>query len=103
ETDPTILPLDGSTISAAATFKTIKSKIDDYFTRCRLAAFDPRAIGALNREEKEYLVFAAKDLNLASNEIAAFPLSQIAPAKPLSLKEGVNPAWAGAMLRFETE
>jgi len=102
ESDPSILPLDGSTATAADTFKAIKSKVDDYFTRCRLAAFDPRAVTALNREEKEYLVFAAKDLNLTSSDIAGFPLAQVAPGKPLSLKEGINPAWADAMQRFET-
>jgi hypothetical protein len=103
EADSTILPLGGSTTSAAAAFKAIKPKIDDYFTRCLLAAFDPRALNALNREEKEYLVFAAKDLTLASAEIASFPLARVAPAKPLPLKESLNPAWAGAMATFETE
>jgi hypothetical protein len=103
ETDSTILPLDGSTPAAAAAFKAIKPKIDDYFTRCRLAAFDPRALNALNREEKEYAVFAGKDLSLASTEIAGFPLAQVGPAKPLPLSEGVNPAWADAMSKFATE
>ena len=103
ETDASILPLGETTLNAAATFKVIRPKIDDYFTRCRLAAFDPRAVGALNREEKEYLLFAAKDLNLSSNEISSFPLAQIAAAKPLPLTEGLNPAWAAAMERFQSE
>src|SRR5437660_1583649 len=75
ETDSTIFPLDGSTETAATAFKAVKNKIEDYFTRCRLAAFDPRAVSALNREEKEYLTFAAKDLTLASAEMASFPLA----------------------------
>lgn len=103
ETDPEILPLDGSTVLAAATLKAVKAKVDDYFTRCRLAAFDPRAVGALNREEKEYLVFAGKDLTLSSSEIAGFPLAQVAPNKPLSLAEGLNPAWADAVGRFQAQ
>jgi hypothetical protein len=102
ETDSTILPLDGSTETAAPAFKTVKNKIDDYFTRCRLAAFDPRAIAALNREEKEYLALAAKDLTLTSSEIAGFPLAQVAAGKALPLQEGINPAWADAMAKFET-
>jgi hypothetical protein len=102
ETDSTILPLDGSTETGAAAFKAVKSKIDDYFTRCRLAAFDPRAIVALNREEKEYLAFAAKDLTLTSAEIAGFPLAQVAAGKALPLQEGINPAWADAMAKFQT-
>ena len=103
ESDPSILPLNGSTTTAAATFKAVKAKIDDYFTRCRLATFDPRAVNALNREEKEYLVFAGKDLTLSSNEIASFPLAQVAPDKPLPLKEGINPAWSAVIAKFETE
>src|SRR4051794_29547674 len=103
EGDTAILPLDGSTTAAAATFKALKSKVDDYFTRCRLAAFDPRAVSALNREEKEYLTFAAKDLTLNSVEIAGFPLATIAAGKALPLKEGINPAWSSLMAKFETE
>jgi hypothetical protein len=102
ETDSTIFPLDGSTETAASAFKAVKNKIEDYFTRCRLAAFDPRAIAALNREEKEYLTFAAKDLTLTSAEIAGFPLAQVAAGKALPLQEGINPAWADAMAKFET-
>ena len=102
ETDKAILPLDGSTSAAAAAFGAVKAKIDDYFTRCRLAAFDPRAIIALNREEKEYLVFAGKDLTLSSAEIAGFPLAQVAADKPLPLGEGVNPAWAERLAAFQT-
>ena len=102
ETDSTILPLDGSTETAASAFRAVKNKIEDYFTRCRLAAFDPRAVAALNREEKEYLAFAAKDLTLSSAEIAGFPLAQVAAGKALPLQEGINPAWADAMAKFET-
>ena len=62
EGDKDILPLGEATAAAAAAVKAVKAKVDDFFTRCRLAAFDPRAIAALNREEKEYLALAAKDL-----------------------------------------
>ncbi len=97
ESDATILPLGEGTTAAASSVKAVKSKVEDYFTRCRLAAFDPRAIAALNREEKDYLAFSAKDLTLTSAEIAAFPLARIEPGRALPLAEGINPAWAGAM------
>jgi len=77
--------------------------VEDYFARCRLAQYDPRALNTLNREEKDYVALSAKDLTEASAEVAAFPLAQVAPGKPLPLKEGVNPAWAGLMAKFETE
>ncbi len=103
EGDSSILPLGPSTEAAAAAFKTLKAKVDDYFTRCRLAAFDPRAANTLNPEEKDYLLFAAKDLRPDSSEIALFPLAQVGAGRPLPLKEGLNPAWAGAMAKLETE
>ncbi|HLH52881.1 MAG TPA: hypothetical protein VKY92_04625, partial [Verrucomicrobiae bacterium] len=103
EIDPSVLPLGTSTLSAAAALQAIRPKVEDYFTRCKLAEFDPRAVNALNREEKEYLVFTGKDLTLASAEISGFPLAQVAPAKPLPLNEGINPAWRAAMGRFQAE
>ncbi len=101
EVDPDILPLNGSTGAAADTLKAVKAKVDDYFTRCRLAAFDPRAVNALNREEKEYLVFAGRDLTLAAPEIASLPLAHVAAGKPLPLTDGINPGWSGAIARFK--
>lgn len=97
EGDPTILPLGEATAAASAAVKKIKTKVDDYFARCRLAAFDARAVVALNREEKEYLAFAAKDLTITAAEIASLPLARVEANQPLPLKEGVNPAWADAL------
>lgn len=101
EGDKNILPIGDATAGAAAAVKAIKAKVDDFFTRCRLAEFDPRAITALNRQEAEYLAFSAKDLTLNAPEIASFPLAQIAPGKTLPLAEGVNPAWAGALAALQ--
>jgi hypothetical protein len=103
ETDPAILPLGPATLTAATSFQAVRPKIDDYFTRCKLAAFDPRAVNALNRDEKEYLLFTGKDLTLRSNEISSFPLAHVAAAKPLPLTEGLNPAWTAALERFEAD
>jgi hypothetical protein len=103
ETDAAVLFLGASTATAAATFGTLRAKVNDYFTRCRLAAFDPRAANALNPEEKDYLGFTAKDLRADSGEIALFPLAQIGAGKPLPLHEGLNPSWAGAVGKLESE
>ena len=37
-----ILPAGEATGAASAAVKAVKAKVDDYFGRCRLAAFDPR-------------------------------------------------------------
>jgi hypothetical protein len=102
EGDQTILPLGEATAAASAAVNAVKVKVNDFFARCRLAAFDARAIAALNRDEKDYFALAAKDLTLASAEIAGLPLAQIAAGKDLPLAEGVNPAWAGALAALQT-
>jgi hypothetical protein len=100
ESDSTILFLGEATVSAAGALRAVKAKVDDYFGRCRLAAFDPRALTALNREEKEYLLLVAKDLTISAQEISGFPLATIAAGKPLPLSSSVNPAWAAAVETF---
>lgn len=92
-----ILPAGEATAAVAAAVRAIKTKVDDYFGRCRLAAYDPRALALLNRQEQEYLVIAAKDMSITVAEIAGFPLAQVGAGKPLPLKTGINPAHAAAV------
>lgn len=93
----TILPLGESTPSAVAAFHAIRSKVDDYFGRCRLAAFDPRTVALLNRKEEDYLAAVSQDMHIAADEVASFPLARVNAAQPLPLNEGINPAWAEAL------
>ncbi|OQB93919.1 MAG: hypothetical protein BWX84_00362 [Verrucomicrobia bacterium ADurb.Bin118] len=99
----TILPAGEATAAAAAAVQAIKAKVDDFFGRCRLAAFDSRAVAILNRKEEEYLAVAAQDLSITAEEIASFPLAQVAPGKPLPLKGAVNPAHAAALATLQTD
>ena len=99
----TILPLGDNTRSAFAALSAVKAKVDDYFARCRLASFDSRALAAVNRQESEYLAVAARDMTITAEEIAGFPLARVEAAKPLPLKDGLNPAWAAAIKRFQGE
>jgi len=95
-----IRPLGDAMDTAAATFLAVREKVDDYFTRCRLAAFDIRALGALNRQEEEYIAFANKTLSPALAETSGFPLAQVDIGKPLPLQAGINPAWITDMAAF---
>ena len=101
EGNAALLPLGPDTEAAAAAVKAVKVKVDDYFARCRLAAFDPRSVNALNRDEKEFLTLGAKDLTATHADIASFPLAQVGANKPLPLTQGVNPAWAGALATLQ--
>ena len=101
EGSATLLPLGPNTEAAAAAVKAVKVKVEDYFARCRLAAFDPRSVNALNRDEKEFLALGAKDLTATHTDIASFPLAQVGANNALSLAQGVNPAWAGALATLQ--
>ena len=95
-------PLGDASPEAAVAFMAVKGKLDDYFTRCRLAKYDPRSLTALNRQEAEYIVIAQNDLTPAAPEVAGFPLAQVGVDQPLPLVGGVNPAWSWAMAAFAT-
>jgi len=98
--EPALLPLKDDTAGALAALSAVRSKIDDFFVRVKLAAFDKRAINALNREEKEYYALAAQDLELSNDDIRRLPLAHVEATANVPLKEGINPAWLEAMETF---
>ena len=102
EGDAAVLPLGLNTAAAAAAVKAVKAKVEDFFARCRLVAFDPRSINGLNRDEKEFAALGVKELTTTHADIASFPLAQVAAGNPLPLSQGVNPAWAGALATLQT-
>ncbi len=98
-----VLPLGEATVEGMAIFKTVQAKVDDFFARCRLAAFDTRALGSLNRAEEEYEILAQKTLSASVSEAADFPLAKIEAGGALSLRAGLNPAWSEAVARLRAE
>jgi len=97
-----ICPLGEDTAAALAALDDVCVKVEDYFARCRLAAFDSRALTALNGQETEYIAIAENDLSAQVAEVAGFPLAMIAAGRPLPLRKGVNPAWATRLDNFAT-
>ncbi|MFO1078611.1 MAG: hypothetical protein U1E73_12880 [Planctomycetota bacterium] len=95
-----VLPFGDGTADAWAAYSAVKTKVDDYFGRCRLAAFDARALAAVNLEEAAYMAAAAKDLTITADEVANFPLAIVAADKPLPLVKGTNPAWSAAVAKL---
>jgi hypothetical protein len=90
-------PLGANTAAALAAVKAVRAKVEDFFARCRLAAFDARATAIVNRAEADYTALAGKDLVSSSSEIAQFPLARVEPGRSLPLADGINPAWAAAI------
>ena len=95
-----ILPLGDGTAAAFDALKAVRAKVDDYFARCRLVAFDARAGGVLNRAEADFAALAPKDLSADGDEVGSFPLARAEAGRPLPLGEGVNPAWAAAVAKL---
>ena len=93
ESDTVILLLGEKTQDAADAFIAIKDKVGDYFTRCKLAAFDARAALPLSRSVEDYQHLATQNLSAQSEEVASLPLAFIVADQPLPLTKGVNPAW----------
>ena len=95
--DPAILFAGDRTPEAAAALHAVRDKVEDFFTRCQLAAYDARAAVPLSRSAEDYLHLAAQSLSVQNPEVADFPLATVEANKPLPLVSGINPAWQGRL------
>ena len=86
--------------AAADALRAVRTKIEDFFTRCQLAAFDARAQAALAGAETELTALATRTLSSADEAVAKLPLAKIDATARLPLATGVNPAWAAALATF---
>jgi hypothetical protein len=101
EKDPArIRPLGDGTAAAQAVIDIVGAKIDDFFTRCALSAFDARSAEHMARPASEWATVASRTLATGDETIASFPLAQIAAGATLPLGAGLNPAWRGHMETF---
>lgn len=91
-----LLPLGSGTDAAFAALAAIRAKADDYFTRCRLAEFDPRAQELLNGAEDAIRAVGLRSLTASDDGVAALPIAYVRPKGELPLGAGVNPAWTAA-------
>ncbi len=90
-----------ATENAYENFLAIKSKVSDFFIRCRLAAFDVQQTEILNLQVAQVEQITAKDLSNCLDEIAGYPLAKIEANKALPLTSGINPAWEKAISEFK--
>lgn len=91
-------PLGDATEAACAALAAVKDKIDDFFVRCRLAAFDQRAGEAMNASGDSLKALNATSLTAEHADIAALPLAWVDANATVPLgagsDSGINPAWA---------
>ncbi len=93
EADVAVLLLGADSLAAAAALQAVREKVDDYFIRCQMAAYDARSAAPLSRSVEDYQQLAAQNLSVRNAQMAAFPLATIVADKPLPLLAGINPAW----------
>ena len=98
--DESTRPLGDDTAAAHTALEGVRGKVDDFFSRCRIAAFDPRALDAVNRDGAEYATLAAGLLGADTPELAHFPIAHIGATATLPLGAGINPAWSAAVHTF---
>lgn len=92
-----VLSLQEQAVAAAQALTAIQPKVEDFFARCQLAAFDAKALAPLSPSVEGYAALGAQQLSLASSAIADLPLAPISAESLLPLADGLNPAWAAAV------
>ena len=96
-------PLGAQAAEGFAALSAVRAKIDDYYMRCRLAAFDPRAANLLNGGEDDLRAIGGQLLTSGGDTlISGLPLAYVKQGGNLPLTAGVNPGWADAIASFKT-
>ncbi|OGA85237.1 MAG: hypothetical protein A2711_09290 [Burkholderiales bacterium RIFCSPHIGHO2_01_FULL_63_240] len=99
------LPEGASAPDAFAALQAVREKVDDFFQRCHLAAFDPRAANLLNGSEDDLKRIGSQLLSggAGSQDVATLPLAYVRSGASLPLSDRLNPAWTGAMQAFAAQ
>jgi hypothetical protein len=95
--------LGDATAKAAAALGAVAGKVEDYFVRCRLAAYDGRAAAAMLGTDADLAAVAALDLSATPAELRRLPLARIEAARPLPLEVGLNPAWSSEVAALASD
>lgn len=95
---------DATLRRAAQAVDAVAPEVEDFFARCRIAAYDPRAAEALNAPGADALkALAGQRLSLADGPLRGLPLAPVAAGRTLPLDEGAHPAWQPALQRLRDD
>ncbi|MFO0554392.1 MAG: hypothetical protein U0271_38780 [Polyangiaceae bacterium] len=98
-----ISPLGDKTAAAALAVVAVEDKVNDWFTRCRLLAFDARGSEALTAATSNMTALAGLELAPSHPEIKKLPLAKVESSAKLPLLDGLNPGWAVAVRRLASD
>lgn len=82
---------------ASAAVKNVRAKVEDYFDRARVVAFDGRAAAALDFSESSFVNGVGTQADTAIATVESLPLGHIQPSGELRLGVAINPAWRARM------
>ena len=90
------LPYGEGTEAVNAAVEAVQAKVQDFFMRCKLIAFDDAAATAVDVDVEKIVAFAGGNLAEQEAEIASYPIAR--PCKEQVLPfTGINPAWKAAV------
>jgi len=92
-----VQPLGPVTAAAWRSIKAVASKIDDYFLRCKLAAFDGQTVDTLGLAANSLEAYRQSLLDTSAEVLQKAPLAKIEAGAALPLMAGINPAWEQAI------
>ena len=91
--DSAILPLGSDTCAANSALEKVADKIDDFFVRAEIMAFDSTADSLVNPSASSLSDALSVGLSFQSPVLRELPISRICPDCSLNLLSGINPAW----------
>jgi hypothetical protein len=94
-------PFGADTAGAYDVFNQVREKIEDYFYRCKMAAYNGDSSHLLNVSAAQVEGISPKNFNHVLDEVSNYPLALVGANKPLPLNEGVNPAWQETLVKFK--
>ena len=90
------LPYGEGTEAVNAAVEAVQAKVQDFFMRCKLIAFDDAVATAVDVDVEKIVAIAGGNLAEQEAEIASYPIAR--PCKEQVLPfTGINPAWKAAV------
>lgn len=97
----TVFPYGDNTEAALNAYNALKEKVEDFFMRCKLIAFNEDSTAALDVSVARMEAISEKNLSACTDEIATYPLARVNSKKELPLNGGINPAWESAFAELK--
>ena len=85
-----------NTEAAINAFNAIKLKIQDYFVRCKMVAFNKETYSAMELPIEQLVQITTENLSEKLSELAKYPIARISDKCELPLNGEINPAWENA-------